>query len=91
MCSTLCLAMYQTINGTCATYYAQYVLGNNEYFSALNMAETIPQIAVIMILAPFIKKFGKRNPAFVYRLWYSALARSVRSSAAASQAHWSAI
>ena len=61
MCSTLCLAMYQTINGTCATYYAQYVLGNNEYFSALNMAETIPQIAVIMILAPFIKKFGKRN------------------------------
>ena len=36
----------------------EYVLGNNEYFSALNMAETIPQIAVIMILAPFIKKFG---------------------------------
>ncbi len=27
----------------------------------LNLAENIPQVAVIMILAPFIKKFGKRN------------------------------
>ncbi len=61
MCSTMCLAMYQVINGTCATYYSQYILGNNEYYSVLNMAETIPQIAVTMILAPFIKKFGKRN------------------------------
>lgn len=27
----------------------------------LNLAENIPQVIVIMILAPFIKKFGKRN------------------------------
>lgn len=59
--STLCLALYQTVNGTCASYYAQYILGNVEYYGVLNMAETIPQIVVIMILAPFIKKFGKRN------------------------------
>lgn len=61
LCSALFLAVYQTVNGTCATYYAQYILGNNEYYSVLNLAENIPQIAVIMILAPFIKKFGKRN------------------------------
>lgn len=58
--SALFLAVYQTVNGTCATYYAQYILGNNEY-SVLNFAENIPQVIVIMILAPFIKKFGKRN------------------------------
>lgn len=60
--SSLFLAVYQTVNGTCATYYAQYILGNNEYYSVLNLAENIPQVIVIMIiLAPFIKKFGKRN------------------------------
>ena len=59
--ATLFLAVYQTVNGTCATYYAQYILGNNEYYSVLNLAENIPQVIVIMILAPFIKKFGKRN------------------------------
>lgn len=59
--ASLFLAVYQTVNGTCATYYAQYILGNNEYYSVLNLAENIPQVAVIMILAPFIKKFGKRN------------------------------
>lgn len=58
--ASLFLAVYQTVNGTCATYYAQYILGNNEYYSVLNLAENIPQVAVIMILAPFIKKFGKR-------------------------------
>ena len=30
-------------------------------YSVLNLAENIPQVIVIMILAPFIKKFGKRN------------------------------
>ena len=59
--SSLFLAVYQTINGTCATYYSQYILGNNEYFSILNMAEAIPNIILIMCLAPFIKRFGKRN------------------------------
>lgn len=61
LASSLFLAVYQTVNGTCATYYAQYILGNNEYYSVLNLAENIPQVVVIMILAPFIKKFGKRN------------------------------
>lgn len=59
--SSLFLAVYQTVNGTCATWYSQYILGNNEYYGVLNMAENIPQIIVIMILPPFIQKFGKRN------------------------------
>lgn len=61
LCSSLFLAVYQVINGTCATYYSQYILGNNELYSVLNMAEAIPNIIFIMCLAPFIKKFGKRN------------------------------
>ena len=63
MGATLTLAIYQTLNGTVATYYSQYVLGHNEFYSVLNLAENIPQIIVIMILAPFIKRFGKRNLA----------------------------
>lgn len=59
--SALFLAIYQTVNGTCATWYSQYILGSNEYYGVLNMAENIPQIIVIMILPPFILKFGKRN------------------------------
>lgn len=61
MLTSLCQALYQTINGTCGTYYSQYILGNNELYGVLNMAENIPQIVVIMLLAPFIHKFGKRN------------------------------
>ena len=55
------LAVYQSTDGAISTYYAQYILGNNDYYSVLNLAENIPQVVVIMILAPFIKKFGKRN------------------------------
>lgn len=59
--SSLFLAVYQTVNGTCATWYSQYILGNNEYYGVLNLAENIPQIIVIMLLPPLIQKFGKRN------------------------------
>lgn len=31
MGATLTLAIYQTLNGTVATYYSQYVLGHNEF------------------------------------------------------------
>ena len=59
--ASMFLAIYQTINGTVATYYSQYILGNNEYYGTLNLCENIPQVVTIMILAPFMKKFGKRN------------------------------
>jgi GPH family glycoside/pentoside/hexuronide:cation symporter len=59
--TSMFLAIYQTINGTVGTYYSQYILGNNELYGTLNLFENIPQVIVIMILAPFIQKFGKRN------------------------------
>ncbi len=61
LCTALFLSVYQTVNGTCGTYYAQYILGNNEYYSVLNLAESIPGTIAIMLLAPFIARFGKRN------------------------------
>lgn len=59
--SSLSLAVHQTVNGTCATWYSQYIPGNSEYYGVLNLAENLPQIIVIMLLPPFIQKFGKRN------------------------------
>ncbi len=65
LCTALFLAVYQTVNGTCGTYYAQYILGNNEYYSVLNLAESIPGTIAIMLLAPLIARFGKRNLVLV--------------------------
>lgn len=55
------VSLYQNVNGTCTTYYAQYVLGNVEVMGVLQTAEKIPWIIGVIVLAPFIKKFGKRN------------------------------
>ena len=55
------VSLYQNVNGTCTTYYAQYVLGNVEVMGVLQTAEKIPWIIGVIVMAPFIKKFGKRN------------------------------
>lgn len=57
----IAVSLYQNVNGTCTTYYAQYVLGNVEVMGVLQTAEKIPWIIGVIILAPFIKRFGKRN------------------------------
>ncbi len=57
----IAVSLYQNVNGTCTTYYAQYVLGNAEVMGILQTAEKIPWIIGVIILAPFIKRFGKRN------------------------------
>ena len=57
----IAVSLYQNVNGTCTTYYAQYMLGNPEGMGLLQTAEKIPWIIGVIILAPFIKKFGKRN------------------------------
>lgn len=57
----IAVSLYQNVNGTCTTYYAQYLLGNAEVMGILQTAEKIPWIIGVIILAPFIKKFGKRN------------------------------
>ncbi len=57
----IAVSLYQNVNGTCTTYYAQYLLGNEELMGVLQTAEKIPWIIGVIVLAPFIKKFGKRN------------------------------
>ena len=57
----MALALYQNVNGTVSTYYAQYVLGNAEIMGVMQTCEKIPWILGIICMAPLIKKFGKRN------------------------------
>ena len=57
----IAVSLYQNVNGTCSTYYAQYILGNVELMGALQTAEKIPWIIGVILLAPLIKRFGKRN------------------------------
>ncbi|BCZ46021.1 MFS transporter [Clostridium gelidum] len=42
-------------------YYAQYVLGNAGLVSVLTFAMMLPCLAGMFVLAPIVKKFGKRN------------------------------
>jgi GPH family glycoside/pentoside/hexuronide:cation symporter len=42
-------------------YYATYILGNPNLVGTLSMAMLLPMIGGLFILAPFVKKFGKRN------------------------------
>ena len=57
----MALALYQNVNGTVSTYYAEYVLGNAEIMGVMQTCEKIPWILGIICMAPLIKKFGKRN------------------------------
>lgn len=57
----IAVSLYQNVNGTCSTYYAQYVLGNAELMGVMQTVEKIPWILGVIFLAPFIKRFGKRN------------------------------
>lgn len=57
----IAVSLYQNVNGTCSTYYAQYVLGNPELMGMMQTAEKIPWILGVIMLAPFLAKFGKRN------------------------------
>lgn len=57
----IAVSLYQNVNGTCSTYYAQYVLGNAELMGVMQTVEKIPWILGVIFLAPFIDRFGKRN------------------------------
>lgn len=54
-----------SLSGTVSTYYAQYILGSNNYMGVLNAASTVPMLVGIPLLTPLIKKWGKRNVAMV--------------------------
>ena len=45
--------------------YAQYILGNRDLLGALASFESIPQVITVLVLSPFIAKFGKRNVALI--------------------------
>lgn len=55
------VSLYQNVNGVVTIYYAQYILGNAELMGMLQIAEKVPWIIGIMLLAPVIRRFGKRN------------------------------
>ena len=57
------ISVYNTFNGTNLPYYCEYILGNKVLSSGLSTAENLVQVAVIFIMPPFLKRFGKRNMA----------------------------
>lgn len=62
---SIALSLYEAITGSCTVYYAQYILHNRNLTGAFASFEAIPQIIAVLILSPFIYRFGKRNVAFV--------------------------
>lgn len=60
-----CWAMYVTLNGTMLTYYCKFELGNAELMSVITIVEKLPSIITTIAIAPFIKRFGKRNLSLV--------------------------
>ncbi|WP_125116265.1 MFS transporter [Agathobaculum sp. Marseille-P7918] len=62
---SIALSLYEAITGSCTAYYAQYILHNRNLTGAFASFEAIPQIIVVLLLSPFIYRFGKRNVAFV--------------------------
>lgn len=58
-------SVYFTLNSTMLTYYAQYELGNSNLMSPISVAEKVPSIIAVIAMAPFIKRFGKRNIALL--------------------------
>lgn len=51
-------------------YYAKYILLNEAYFGFLAVIQQGISILVMLFIFPFIKKFGKRNVAFVGTIIY---------------------
>ncbi|WP_411344403.1 MFS transporter [Paenibacillus sp. WLX1005] len=55
------LSLNQGVN----VYYANYILGDPDYVGALTLALSIPSLLGLFIIAPVIKKIGKRNTALI--------------------------
>lgn len=49
------------VNGGATVYYAQNILHNKELVSQLSWAMNLTQIVAMLLIAQFIKKYGKRN------------------------------
>jgi GPH family glycoside/pentoside/hexuronide:cation symporter len=53
--------VYVSVNSGVTVYYAQHILGHSEYVGVINLAFYIPIAAGMFLLAPMIRRFGKRN------------------------------
>ncbi len=51
------------LGGGLNIYYAQYILKNAELVGLLGMAGLLPILLGLFVIAPFIKRYGKRNVA----------------------------
>lgn len=54
-----------TAAGGVTVYYAQYILGDASAVGTLSFANVIPMMICMMLSAPIIKKYGKRNATLV--------------------------
>lgn len=53
----------QAVTSAVNVYYAQYLLGNKDLVGLLSIVQLIPMMLGLLLLAPIIKRFGKRNAA----------------------------
>ncbi len=61
----VCIFIIFSINGGSSVYYAKFILGDEKLFSPINMTANISQIIAMFMVAPFIKRYGKRNVLIV--------------------------
>lgn len=61
----VCIFIVFAINGGSSVYYAKFILGDEKLFAPINMVSNVSQIIAMFMVAPFIKKFGKRNVLIV--------------------------
>ncbi|WP_107572198.1 MFS transporter [Clostridioides difficile] len=61
----VCIFIVFAINVGSSVYYAKFILGDEKLFAPINMVSNVSQIIAMFMVAPFIKKFGKRNVLIV--------------------------
>lgn len=59
------MALGMTLSMGVGTYFAKYILGNENYAGYLGAISIIPTLACMPLIAPLTRKFGKRDVAFV--------------------------
>lgn len=57
----LLIFIAQGINGSAEVYYTKTILGDSNLISTFALAFQVTQIICMFLIAPFVKKFGKRN------------------------------
>src|SRR5690625_2263297 len=57
--------MNLSISAGIGIYYAKYILGNEELIGVLTVAQILPTLIGLFLIAPIIKRFGKRNTMMI--------------------------